>query len=69
MSNAKTDEQRHDEHQHHSQRRQAGCFSQTLDAIPKCNDNIATSEAIADTGATSIFIMEGADVKNKRPAI
>jgi hypothetical protein len=42
---------------------------QTLDAIPKCNDNIATSEAIADTGATSIFIMEGADVKNKRPAI
>ncbi len=30
---------------------------------------IATSEAIADTGATSIFIMEGADVKNKRPAI
>jgi predicted ribosome-associated RNA-binding protein Tma20 len=26
---------------------------------------IATSEAIADTGATSIFIMEGADVKNK----
>jgi hypothetical protein len=30
---------------------------------------IATSEAIADTGATSIFVMEGADVKNKRPAI
>ena len=30
---------------------------------------IATSEAIADTGATSIFNMEGADVKNKRPAI
>ena len=29
---------------------------------------IATSEAIADTGATSIFIMEGTDVKNKRPA-
>ena len=26
---------------------------------------IATSEAIADTGATSIFIMDGADVKNK----
>jgi hypothetical protein len=25
---------------------------------------IATSKAIADTGATSIFIMEGADVKN-----
>ncbi len=30
---------------------------------------IATSEAIADTGATSIFIMDGADVKNKRPAL
>ena len=30
---------------------------------------IATNTAIADTGATSIFIMEGADVKNKRPAI
>ena len=29
---------------------------------------IATSEAIADTGATSIFIMEGMDVRNKRPA-
>jgi len=30
---------------------------------------IATSEVIADTGATLIFVMEGADVKNKRPAI
>jgi hypothetical protein len=30
---------------------------------------IATNEAIADTGATSIFVMEGADVKNKRPAL
>ena len=30
---------------------------------------IATSELIADTGATSIFIMEGVGVKNKRPAI
>ncbi len=29
---------------------------------------IATNQAIADTGATSIFIMEGADVDNKRPA-
>jgi hypothetical protein len=27
---------------------------------------IAASEAIADTGATSIFVMEGAAVKNKR---
>ncbi len=27
---------------------------------------IATNEAIADTGATSIFIMEGVDVENKR---
>jgi hypothetical protein len=26
---------------------------------------IAASEAIADTGATSIFVMEGAAVKNK----
>ena len=31
--------------------------------------SIATNEAIADTGATSIFVMEGADVKNKRPAL
>jgi hypothetical protein len=29
---------------------------------------IATNQAIANTGATSIFIMEGADVDNKRPA-
>jgi hypothetical protein len=29
---------------------------------------IATNQAIADTGATSIFIMEGADVDNKHPA-
>jgi hypothetical protein len=29
---------------------------------------IATNQAIADTGATSIFIMEGADVDNKLPA-
>jgi hypothetical protein len=29
---------------------------------------IAASHAIADTGATSIFIMEGINVKNKRPA-
>jgi hypothetical protein len=29
---------------------------------------IATNQAIADTGATSIFIMEGADVDNKGPA-
>ncbi len=29
---------------------------------------IAASQAIADTGATSIFVMEGVDVKNKRPA-
>ena len=29
---------------------------------------IATNEAIADTGATSIFIMEGVDVENKRVA-
>jgi hypothetical protein len=29
---------------------------------------IATNQAIADTGATSIFIMEGADVNNKRSA-
>jgi hypothetical protein len=28
---------------------------------------IATNQAIADTGATSIFIMEGADVDNKHP--
>jgi hypothetical protein len=30
---------------------------------------IATNQAIADTGATSIFIMEDADVNNKRPAM
>jgi hypothetical protein len=30
---------------------------------------IATNQAIADTGATSIFIMEGADVANKRIAV
>ncbi len=30
---------------------------------------IATNQAIADTGATSIFIMEGADVDNKCPAM
>jgi hypothetical protein len=36
--------------------------------IPQCT-NIATNQAIADTGATSIFIMEGADVDNKRPAM
>jgi hypothetical protein len=29
---------------------------------------ITTSQAIADTGATSIFIMEGINVKNKKPA-
>ncbi len=29
---------------------------------------IDTNQAIANTGATSIFIMEGADVDNKRPA-
>ncbi len=29
---------------------------------------IAASQAIADTGATLIFVMEGVDVKNKRPA-
>ncbi len=29
---------------------------------------IATNQAIADMGDTSIFIMEGADVDNKRPA-
>jgi hypothetical protein len=28
---------------------------------------IAASQAIADTGATSIFVMEGINVKNKRP--
>ena len=30
--------------------------------------SIATNQAIADTGATSIFIMDGVDVVNKRPA-
>ncbi len=30
---------------------------------------IATNQAIADMGATSIFIMEGADVANKRIAV
>jgi hypothetical protein len=30
---------------------------------------IATNQAIANTGATSIFIMEGADVDNKCPAM
>ncbi len=30
--------------------------------------SIATNQAIADTGATSIFIIEGADVDNKRIA-
>jgi hypothetical protein len=30
--------------------------------------SIATTHAIADTGATSIFIMDGVDVVNKRPA-
>jgi hypothetical protein len=30
---------------------------------------IATNQAIADMGATSIFIMEGADVDNKCPAM
>ena len=30
---------------------------------------IATSHAIADTGATSIFVMEGVDVDNKRVAL
>ena len=29
---------------------------------------IPTLQAIADTGATSIFIMEGAPIKNIRPA-
>jgi hypothetical protein len=29
---------------------------------------IAVSQAITDTGATSIFVMEGVNVKNKRPA-
>ncbi len=29
---------------------------------------IAASQAIADTGASSIFVMERVDVKNKRPA-
>jgi hypothetical protein len=29
---------------------------------------IATQEAIADTGATSIFVMDGVDVENKRIA-
>jgi hypothetical protein len=29
---------------------------------------IAALQAIADTGATSIFVMEGADVENKCPA-
>ena len=30
---------------------------------------IATSHAIADTGATSIFVMDGVDVENKRVAV
>jgi hypothetical protein len=29
---------------------------------------IAASQAIADTGATSIFVIEGVNVENKRPA-
>ena len=37
--------------------------SEHLNAI-----SIATTHAIADTGATSIFIMDGVDVINKRPA-
>ena len=37
--------------------------SEYLNAI-----SIATTHAIADTGATSIFIMDGVDVVNKRPA-
>jgi hypothetical protein len=41
-----------------------GCpMPQYLNAL-----TIATNQAIANTGATSIFIMEGADVDNKRPA-
>jgi hypothetical protein len=41
-----------------------GCpMPQYLNAL-----TIATNQAIADTGATSIFIMEGADVNNKCPA-
>ncbi len=39
-------------------------MSQYLNAL-----TIATNQAITDTGATSIFIMEGADVDNKRPAM
>jgi hypothetical protein len=38
--------------------------SETLHAI-----TIPASHAIADTGATSIFVMEGVDVENKRVAI
>jgi hypothetical protein len=38
--------------------------SETLNAI-----TIAASHAIADTGATSIFVMEGVDVENKCVAI
>jgi hypothetical protein len=30
--------------------------------------SLAASQAIADMGATSIFVMEGVDVENKRPA-
>jgi hypothetical protein len=29
---------------------------------------IAALQAVADTGATSIFVMEGVDIENKRPA-
>jgi hypothetical protein len=63
------DAQNHDVHQNHSQRRLVSRMvgkpsTQYLNAM-----TIATTAAIADTGATSIFVMEGADVKNKRPAL
>jgi hypothetical protein len=30
--------------------------------------SLAASQAIVDTGATSIFVIEGVNVENKRPA-
>ena len=61
MSNKTTDKKR--------DMRTAQSMAAANQRIDRTKIAIAASHAIADTGATSIFVMEGADVINKRAAL
>ena len=59
---------RHPTHRRHVGQQQVAVAATAGTYIQQEQECVETTYAIADTGATSIFIMEGVPVKNKRVA-